>query len=97
MQLNIFRDRHERKASTGPKPSGCVLSGTDWPEAMDEQRIFLLQDDVRHGKPLDRTAMLDALEGLQRITPSSPLWEAYRGLQDAAIYERWRKNLLGDT
>jgi hypothetical protein len=46
---------------------------------MDEARILMLQDEGREGKPLDQAAMAAALEGLKRITPSSPLWGRWDG------------------
>lgn len=73
-RFNIFRDRYERKAPTGPKRHRCVKSGVDWPELNDERLIFALQDEAEGGKPLDQDAIDAALERLKQITPSSPLW-----------------------
>lgn len=74
MQFNIFRDRHEREFSSGSKPGGCVRFGGDRPEYRDENVVLRLQEQARNGKP-DRTAMLEVLDRLKRITPSSPLWK----------------------
>lgn len=81
-RFNIFRDRHEREATSGPRPHRCVKTAVDWPELRDETTVLMLQDEVRQGKPLNRTAMDEALEGLKQITPSSPIWKDWRGLQD---------------
>jgi hypothetical protein len=96
MQFNIFRDRYERKATSGPKPQSCVQSGGDWPELIDEYTILLLQAEARDGKPSNRTALMQALEGLKRITPSSPLWLDWRGLQNANTCALLTASVLGD-
>jgi hypothetical protein len=73
-RFNIFRDRHERKPPSGPKPRRCVVDGVDWPEIIDEHRIMLLHYEALGGRPLDQAAVDRALEGLKQITPSSPCW-----------------------
>jgi hypothetical protein len=93
-RFNIFRDRYERRVRNGPKPHRCVQSGVDWPELGDQHTILILQDEVRDGKPLNRAAMEAALEGLKRITQSSPLWNDWSGLQDPVICAAWTASLL---
>ncbi|KAF4952256.1 hypothetical protein FGADI_6876 [Fusarium gaditjirri] len=83
---HIFRDKHERSVPP-TKPTGCVKSAVDWPEIADELYLIGAMHDYWDGQPVDKSKVRAALERLQQITLSSPVWSNRNA-------HSWTKDLL---
>ncbi|KAH7220126.1 hypothetical protein BKA60DRAFT_457273 [Fusarium oxysporum] len=85
-RYHIFRDKYERSVQP-TKPTGCVKSAVDWPEIADELYLIGAMHDYWNGQPIDKSKVRTALELLQQITPSSPVWPNRNA-------HSWTKDLL---
>src|SRR6478735_6388660 len=83
---HIFRDKYERSVQP-TKPTGCVKSAVDWPEIADELYLIGAMHEYWDGQPVDKSKVRTALELLQQITPSSPVWPNRNA-------HSWTKDLL---
>ncbi|KAF4345044.1 hypothetical protein FBEOM_918 [Fusarium beomiforme] len=70
---HIFRDKYERSIPPSKATRG-VKSAVDWPEIADELYLIGAMHDYYDGQPVDKNEVRTALERLQQITPSSPVW-----------------------
>lgn len=91
-RFNIFRDRHER-IPTQPHEKGQETA-LDWPELYAESVIADAWSSAEEGLPMDRMRVEEALERLQRITPSSPLWDWWHELDDPATSEATKSGIM---
>ncbi|TVY68434.1 hypothetical protein Focb16_v002557 [Fusarium oxysporum f. sp. cubense] len=85
-RYHIFRDKYERSVKPN-KPTGCVKSAVDWPEIADELYLIGAMHDYWDGQRVDKNKVRAALERLQQITPSSPVWPNRNA-------HSWTKDLL---
>ncbi|KAJ9416330.1 hypothetical protein QL093DRAFT_2593095 [Fusarium oxysporum] len=85
-RYHIFRDKYERSVKPD-KPTGCVKSAVDWPEIADELYLIGAMHDYWDGQRVDKNKVRAALERLQQITPSSPVWPNRNA-------HSWTKDLL---
>ncbi|KAH7236976.1 uncharacterized protein BKA55DRAFT_597482 [Fusarium redolens] len=87
--FHVFRDRCERSVKP-TQPTGCAKSAVDWPEIADELYLIGAMHDYWDGQPVDKNEVRAALERLQQITPSSPVWPNRNA-------HSWTTNLLEQT
>ncbi|KAM0209437.1 hypothetical protein ACHAQI_006484 [Fusarium lateritium] len=73
-KYHIFRDKYERYAQP-TKPPPNYRSSIDWPEIADDLYLIDAMHEHWNGRPMDTDEIRAALERLQQITPSSPVWE----------------------
>ncbi|KAF5708760.1 hypothetical protein FMUND_10435 [Fusarium mundagurra] len=85
-RYHIFRDKFERSVQP-TKRTGCVKSSVDWPEIGDELYLVGAMHDYWDGRPVDKDKVREALEHLQQVTPSSPVWSTRNA-------HSWTKNLF---
>ncbi|KLO90767.1 uncharacterized protein LW93_062 [Fusarium fujikuroi] len=85
-RYHIFRDKYERTVQP-TKPVGGVKSSVDWPEIGDELYLIGAMQDYWDGQPVDKDKVREALEHLQQVTPSSPVWSTRNA-------HTWTKNLF---
>ncbi|KAF5536510.1 hypothetical protein FNAPI_11720 [Fusarium napiforme] len=85
-RYHIFRDKYERTVQP-TKPTGGVKSSVDWPEIGDELYLIGAMHDYWDGQPVDKDKVREALENLQQVTPSSPVWSTRNA-------HTWTKNLF---
>ncbi|KAG5763397.1 hypothetical protein H9Q72_008499 [Fusarium xylarioides] len=85
-RYHIFRDKYERSVQP-TKPIGGVKSSVDWPEIGDELYLIGAMHDYWDGQPVDKDKVREALEHLQQVTPSSPVWSTRNA-------HSWTKNLF---
>ncbi|KAF4440310.1 hypothetical protein FACUT_3531 [Fusarium acutatum] len=85
-RYHIFRDKYERSVRP-TKPTGGVKSSIDWPEIADELYLIGAMHDYWDSQPVDKDKVWEALEHLQQITPSSPVWSNRNA-------HTWTKNLF---
>ncbi|KAF5630985.1 uncharacterized protein FTJAE_8065 [Fusarium tjaetaba] len=85
-RYHIFRDKYERTVQP-TKPTGGVKSSVDWPEIADELYLIGAMHDYWDGQPVDKDKVREALENLQQVTPSSPVWSTRNA-------HTWTKNLF---
>ncbi len=82
-RFSIFREHGERilMAKLPPHP-------LDWPELIDEYTLARLQVELGEGIEIDRAIVEQAIDGLKRITPSSPSWGYWGWLADPEVEAR---------
>ncbi|KAH7154130.1 hypothetical protein DER46DRAFT_628035 [Fusarium sp. MPI-SDFR-AT-0072] len=85
-RYNIFHNKYKRSVQP-TKPTGGVKSAVDWPGIADEPYLIGAMHDYWGGQPVDKNKVRAALERLQQITPSSPVWPNRNA-------HSWTKDLL---